>query len=108
MFDAMLKVLSVNTSAPTDEEIAAGAVPMVVVTLTTGLALPFADPQDPGKPMVIPDASYRFHLDGDVCAAIGSKMVEAGKRLPKPSRLLTASSLAGAEDVAAQINSLRG
>ncbi len=108
VFDAMLNVMSVNTSAPTDEDIANGAEPMLVISLVPGLMLPLADPNNPSQPIVVPGGNLRFRLDGEAAVAIGQKMVEDGKRLPKRSRIEIASDLTGAEKAAEHMNSLRG
>lgn len=106
--DATLNVMAVNTSAPTDEEMAAGAEAFVLVTITPGLALPFADPADRGQPLTIPMVHLRFRLDGPTSLAIGQELVGHGGRLPGPSKLQIASTFVGADRAMDQMNRMRG
>lgn len=108
MFDTMLNIMSVNTNAPTTEEIDQGANPEVIVTLTPGLMLPIADPSDPTHPVVVPGGNIRFRLDGESAVSIGRKLVEEGERMPKRSRIEVASSLSGAEGAARRLAELKG
>lgn len=108
MFDTMLNVLSVTTSGPSEDDVANGADPHIVVSVLTGMALPLADPANPGQPLVVPGGQVRFRLDGDAAVAIGTKLAEQGAALPKRPRIEIAQSLAGAEQAAERIASLRG
>lgn len=104
----MLNIMSVNTNAPTPDEIDQGATPEVIVSLTPGLMLPIADPNDPSHPVVVPGGNIRFRLDGDSAVAIGRKLVEEGERMPKRSRIEVASSVASAEEAARRLAELTG
>jgi hypothetical protein len=107
MFDAMLNIVSLTPNAPSEEEIAAGAPPEVMVGLVLGLMLPLADPSDPSRPLMVQGGNLRFRLDADSAVAFGKKLVAEGERLPKRSRIEIASSMTNAEQAAERLNSLR-
>lgn len=104
----MLNVMSVTTSAPSEEDLANGATPEIIMSLGLGIVLPLADPANPSQPVVVPGGQVRFRLDGEAAEEVGNKMAEEGARLPRRSRLEIASSVSAAEEAARRLESLRG
>lgn len=95
-----------NTTAPTDEELSAGADALLSVSVTSGIALPLVDPAS-GRPLIVPIANISFRVDGDACLAIGTEMVNCGTRMPKPSGLAIVRDLSDADQTAARLRNLR-
>lgn len=107
MYDLTLLALAVNTTAPSDEDISDGADALLLMSVTSGIALPYSDPSHMGRPIVVPVAQVRFRLDGDACIAIGTEMVTCGNRMPRPSGLEIVRDLSDAERAAANLRNFR-
>lgn len=108
LFDVMLMhALAVNTTAPTDEEVAAGTDPLLLMRITAGIALPLADPTQAGRPLMVPVAHFGFRVDRDACIAVGTQLISDGNRMPKPSGLEIVSDVAHAEQTAARLRTFR-
>jgi hypothetical protein len=107
----MLDVAGLDVTTPTPEEIEAGARPEIIVTLFTAseTPLPIADPSNPGQPIVVPlpGPRYRFRLDGEGAEGVGARLIEAGSKLPRRSRIETATSLVGVQHAAANLSKFK-
>lgn len=107
LYEVSLHALAINTHAPTDEELSAGADPFMLMSVISGIALPFADPTSTGRPLFVPMANFRFQVDSSACAAIGVEMTACGERMPKPSGLEIVRDLSDAEHAAARLRNFR-
>jgi len=96
-----------GVQVPEESDIEPGTVPLLTLQLVEGLALPIPDPNNPGQPIVIPAVEYSFGLAGETAIQIGTRLVEGGEKLPKPSRIAVASNVQGVEAVADRLASLR-
>ncbi|WP_028058445.1 hypothetical protein [Candidatus Solirubrobacter pratensis] len=103
----ILHLMGGGVTAPEADEIEPGTVPTLVLNLVSGLALPFANPDDPGQPLVIPSQAFNFRMNADVAVQIGQMLLDSGQKMPKPSRLALATSVPGAEAAAARLAALK-
>jgi hypothetical protein len=106
--DISLTVLSAGLSVPSEEQLAAGADPVLEVALHVGIPLPFS--QGPGQPpMIAPLAVVRYKMDRDAAVDFFGTAKEEAEKLPKPSQIQTASAadLANAAAVAKRLEDLK-
>lgn len=94
-------------NAPSEEALAQGANPEVMLALTPALMLPLADPQNPTQPIYVPLKTINFLLNGPAAVKLGEGLMTEGARMPGPSRIEVATSLTGAEQAAARLDALR-
>lgn len=106
-FETTYNIIGISAHAPTDEELAAGADPLVMVNLTPGLMLPMENPAQPGQPVVIPLGQVRYRISGEASIEFGHTLVAEGERMPKKTHVDIATSMAGVEEVANRLSRLK-
>lgn len=102
MFEINVNTLAVDAEAPTQEALDQGAAPVVAAQVVGGSALPLADPQNPRRPLQFPSVAVNFALTKESALRFAELLKEKAEQLPDaPSgKIITASSLAEAEQVA--------
>lgn len=109
MFDVSIQAVGLDVAAPDEEQLEAGAPPLLNYIIVAGLGLPFQNPQD-GQPLRVPMAQVRFVLPKDVSLEYAETIVEQSDKLPdvKESDLIIANNLQGAEQLAKQMEDISG
>lgn len=107
MLDLTIQPLGLDISAPEDEQLEAGAPPVVQFVIVAGTTLPFQGPD--AQPIRVPSAQIRFALPKEAALKLAEMAVEQADRLPdqKESDLVIANSLQGVDKVAEQFQNFR-
>jgi hypothetical protein len=106
-FETTYNIIGLSAHAPSDEELEAGAEPLVTVNITPGLMLPMENPQAPGQPIVVPLGQIRYRINGEACIEFGETLINEGQRMPKRSKVDIVSSMAGVDEVADRLARLK-
>ena len=111
VFDAEVSVYSTSISTPTKELLDQGAPPVLDFGVTTGMALPFQNPET-GQPLVIPVGRMTFSFSREQAIETFSAALEAAEKLPeKPAssgKIMLASSMAEVEGAASKMQKVTG
>jgi hypothetical protein len=109
MFDVSLNAIGIDAVAPDEEQIEAGAPPLVNLVVAAGTPLPFAGPDQ--QPIVVPTAQFRFNLTKEIALQYAEAIVNAADKLPdapKESDLVIAKDPAAANRLAEQMEGFAG
>jgi hypothetical protein len=110
MIEISINTLAVDAEAPTEEQIEAGAPPLVAMQLVGGSALPLADPNNPQRPVQFPSIAINVPLNKESALSLSKLLAEKAGSLPSaPSgKIIQASSMADVAQVAQVQNGLKG
>lgn len=104
MLELNLDTMAVDADAPPQEALDNGAPPVVHVQVVGGSALPVADPNNPGRPLVFPAIVVNYPLTKDAALKYAEKIKEEAEKLPdampSSSKLAVASNMNQAEQMA--------
>lgn len=108
MFDISIQAVGLDVAAPNEEQLEAGAPPLLNFVIAAGLQLPIGDPNNAGQPLVVPAGQIRFVLPKAVSLDYAKAIIESAEKIPdlKESDLIIANSLQGADKLAQQMEDI--
>ena len=100
VFDSTVQALDIRVLPPEEGD------DVCTLLVMVGTILPFA--LEPGKPLPIPLGVLRFPLNSENANNLAESLKTEAEKLPKPSNIEVASSLAGVEKAVDFTQKLRG
>lgn len=108
MFEIGFQPLALQVSAPSEDELRAGAPSELMLHITGGVFVPVDSNPSSTQAYPIPAATFRFPLNKDAAKEAGQRLIEEAEKLPDKPNITLATDLSQVQQAADFESRLRG